>query len=181
MTQTVEVLPALAMAASLRPCADHLFRCLLALDIQIQVGLRPGAAALMPRHPVWHPLQAAEVGDVSCCSQSQAACLLGSSIVLHGLCALRHASMLLQAQVTLLLRQLSSIGEGWSLEQLPGTPLHPPQEPSLCVGPLRGCSPPLDLSVKLQPGSRHALFYHTMPDAEPPQQQGLGGLTFGAD
>ena len=177
MTQTVEVLPALAMAASLRPCADHLFRCLLALDIQIQVGLRFGtpcqdtqsgtlcrplkavmsaAAARVKLHACWAAAQ--------CCAASAP-------------CAM--ASVLLQAQVTLLLRQLGSIGEGWSLEQLPGTPLHPPREPGLCVGPLPGCSPPLDLSVKLQPGGRHALFYHAMPDAEL-QQQALGGLAFGA-
>ena len=174
MTQTVEVLPALAMAASLRPCADHLFRCLLALDIQIQVGLRTGAAALMPGHPLWHPLQAAEAADPAAAAKAKLHAWWAAAQCCMAPAPCATAAVLLQAQATLLLRQLSSLGEGWSLEQLPGTPLHPPQEPGLCVGSLRGCSPPLDLSVKLQPGGRHALFYHTMPDAEP-QQQALGG------
>ena len=181
MTQTVEVLPALAMAASLRPCAEHLFRCLLALDIQIQVGLRTGAAASVPRHPALHPRQATGGPNVSAAAAKvklRACWAAAQCCTASAPCAM--ASMLLQAQVTLLLRQLSSIEEGWSLEQLPGTPLHPPQAPGLCLGPLPGCSPPLDLSVKLQPGGRHALFYHTMPDAEP-QQQALGGLALGAE
>ena len=121
------------------------------------VALVSNAAANVKLHAWWAAAQ--------CCTASAP-------------CAM--APVLLQAQVTLLLRQLSSLGEGWRLEQLPGTPLHPPQEPGLCVGPLQGCSPPLHLSVKLEPGGGHVLFYHAMPDAEP-QQRALGGLAFGAD